>query len=599
MAPGSATGKIVLIDRGSCNISQKATNVAAGGAVAAIIANNASQAPGDLPPDFSFGGGAQTIPAYTVTLADGTLLKAQAGQITSIDPASAANLVGNMVASSSRGPSYSFNTIKPDIGAPGASLSAEVGTGNEETAFGGTSGAAPVVAGAAALLLHKNPNYTPVEVKALLMNTGDTNIGINPVALPGVLAPITRIGGGEVRVNRAVDTKTAAWDEDTLIPSLSFGYYAVDKPLKLERKVRVVNYGNTKRTYSIQNLFRYNDDAASGAVTIDAPATVEVKAGGSKTFKVTLRIDPSKLPIWTLNGGSRGGDGYRLQGVEFDGYLRIAEGADSIQLPWQVLPHRAADVKPSPKKVNLKGGGDVLRLENKGAVDGRVDVFALTGTSKKLPKSELPQPGDNFAIIDMKYAGARLAYSGATPVIQFAVNTFRQRAHPAYPAEFDVYIDTNNDGAPDYIVFTAENGSLSGAFASTGQTLVYVYNLTTGALAAYFYADADLNSGNMIMSAPMAAVGLTPDTQFTFSVYAYDNYFTGNLTDAIENMTFTPSKPRAATSAGSYTVPVGTTVNAPVIAVAGGDTASPSQQGLLLMYRDGLKDAEADAIDVK
>src|SRR2546422_2298856 len=41
--------------------------------------------------------------------------------------------------------SVSFNAIKPDIGAPGASVSAEVGTGTGETAFGGTSGATPMV----------------------------------------------------------------------------------------------------------------------------------------------------------------------------------------------------------------------------------------------------------------------------------------------------------------------------------------------------------------------------------------------------------------------------------------------------------------------
>jgi subtilisin family serine protease len=588
-------GKIVLIDRGICAISIKVSNAAAAGAVAAIIANNASQAPGDLPPDFSFGGGTPTIPGYTVTRADGLILRTLAGQTVVIDPAQAANLAGNMVASSSRGPSYSFNAIKPDVGAPGASLSAEAGTGNGETAFGGTSGAAPVVAGSAALLLQKNPNYTPVEVKALLMNTGETNIGINPVSLPGVLAPITRIGGGEVRVNRAIATTTAAWDEDTLIPSLSFGYYTVASPLKLERRVRVVNYGNAKRTYTIQNLFRYNDDAASGAVTVEAPATLEVKAGGSKTFKVTLRIDPSRLPLWTLNGGSWGGDGFRLQGVEFDGYLRIAEGADSIQVPWQVLPHRAADVKVTPKRLNMAGGGNVLRLSNSGAVDARVDVFALTGISPKVPDATLPMPGDNFAIIDMKFVGARLASAGSLPVVQFAINTFRQRSHPAYPAEFDVYIDTNNDGTPDYVMYTAENGS----FASTGQTLVYVANLAGGPVSAFFFADADLNSGNMIMTAPLSALGLTPNSKFTFSVYAFDNYFTGNLTDALENMVFTPGTPRFATDAGQYAVPAGTTVQAPVITVAGGDAASPAQQGFLFMYRDGLKDAEAEAILVR
>jgi subtilisin family serine protease len=594
-APGSLAGRIVLLDRGTCAISVKVSNAAAGGALSAIIANNASQAPGDLPPDFSFGGGAPTIPGYTVTRADGFILRTLAGQTATIDPAQAFNLAGNLVASSSRGPSYSFNAIKPDIGAPGGSVSAVAGSGNGEEAFGGTSGAAPVVAGAAALLLQKNPNYSPVEVKALLMNTGETNIGINPVSLPGVLAPVTRIGGGEVRVNRAATAMTAAWDEDTLIPSLSFGYHTLASSVRLERRVRVVNYSNQRRTYTIQNAFRFADDAASGAVTVEAPATIQVKAGGSATFKVTLRIDPSRLPVWTLNGGSFGGDGFRLQSVEFDGYLRISEGADSIQVPWQVLPHRAADVKATPKRVNTAGGGNVLRLSNSGAVDGRVDVFAWTGVSPKVPDATLPMPGDNFAVIDLKFVGARLALDGATPVIQFAINTFRQRAHPAYPAEFDVFIDTNNDGAPDYVMYTAENGS----FASTGQTLVFVASLAGGPGSAFYFADADLNSGNMIMTAPMSVMGLTPDSKFTFSVYAFDNYFTGNLTDAIENMVFTPSAPRFATDAGQVVVPVGATVQTSVAALPGGEAASPSQQGLLLMYRDGLKNVEAEAIPVR
>ncbi len=55
--------------------------------------------------------------------------------------------------------------------------------------------------------------------------------------------------------------------------------------------------------------------------------------------------------IWTLNGGSRGGDGFRLQDVEFDGFVTLADSTDTIRLPWQILPHRAAAVRPDSDEV--------------------------------------------------------------------------------------------------------------------------------------------------------------------------------------------------------------------------------------------------------
>src|SRR4029077_11561110 len=146
--------------------------------------------------------------------ADATKVKGQlsGGVVAKFDPNNIVRLVMSVVSTSARGPSYSFNSIKPEIGAPGASVSAEAGTGTGTTSFGGTSGATPMIAGSAALLLDAYPTLSLPDVKELLMNTAETNIQINPALQPGVLAPITRIGGGEVRVDKAVASKTAAWD---------------------------------------------------------------------------------------------------------------------------------------------------------------------------------------------------------------------------------------------------------------------------------------------------------------------------------------------------------------------------------------------------
>jgi subtilisin family serine protease len=588
---GSLAGKVLLVDRGSCAISIKVSNGAAAGALAVVIANNAAQAPGDLPPDFSYGGGTPSVAGYTVTRTDGNLLKTQVGQTATIDPASAASLVGNMVASSSRGPSYTFSAIKPDIGAPGASLSAQYGTGNGETAFGGTSGAAPMVAGAAALVIAEFDGVTPPEVKARLMNTADTNIGINPVALPGYMAPITRIGGGEVRVDRAIAASTAAWDAQDLTGSLSFGYQALTGSSAFQRTVVVRNYSNTARTYTITPSFRYADDAASGAVTVTAPSTIRVKGNSSATFRVRLKVDVTKLPLWTLNGGSQGGDGFRLQGVEFDGYIDIADATDSVHVAWHILPHRSAAVTPATTDVMLTDGAAMLPLSNAtGAVDGRVDVFSLIGTSGRIPPPQLPEAGDNYALIDLKSVGVRQVEG----YLQFAVNTFGTRSHPNYPAEFDIYLDTNRDGTDDFVIYNVENGG----FGATGQNVVAVVNLGTGAGRVHFFTDADLRSGNAILTAPLSALGMTAATQFDVSVYAFDNYFTGSVTDAIEGMTYTLGTPKYAVDNASPVVPTGGSTMLGISAVPGGDVASPSQMGVLLMYRDAREQREADAVYV-
>jgi subtilisin family serine protease len=588
-------GKVALIDRGACNVSLKVDRAAKAGAVGVLIG---LVAPGDAI-SFSFGGGNSFVPTLVITQSTSNLIKANitAPVIASVSPAVTKSLVRSMVSTSSRGPNYSFNAIKPDIGAPGASVSALAGSGTGASTFGGTSGAAPMVTGSAALLLQKYPARTPSEIKAVLMNTAETNIQINPATQPGVLAPITRIGGGEVRVDRAANSTTAAWDNEALGGSLSFGYHSVAGPTSLEKTVRVRNYGPSARTYSIAPGFRYTDDALSGAVTLSAPASLVVPGNGSATFKVGLTIDASKLPIWTLNGGARGGNGFMLQGVEFDGYIDIADPTDSIHLAWQVLPHRSAAVTPASHDVTLVGGTGSLSLSNAaGAIAGRVDVFSLLGTSGRIQKRFLPGPGDNFAIIDLRAVGARLVgIGGGAFGVQFAINTFGQRSHPNYPAEFDIYIDNNRDGNFDFVVFNLENGG----FAATGQNVTAVFNIATERATVFFFTDADLNSANAILTAPLSALGLTPGTQFDFSVFAFDNYFTGFLTDAIEGKTYTLGTPRFVGSGIPMSgVPAGGGSTLTIDAVPGGDVASPSQTGLLLMYRDSSTEREASAITV-
>lgn len=588
----SPSGKVALIDRGACAVSLKVDRATKAGAIAVIIANNV----GGDPPSFSFGGGDFPLaPTIVITQADGNRIKAALGAsgvdpavVASVSPAVSVPLVGSMVASSSRGPSYSLTAIKPEIGAPGASLSAEAATGNEETAFGGTSGAAPMVAGAAAILRGAYPDRSPEQIKAMLMNSAFTGVFTNPATRPGELAPITRIGAGEVRVDRALALTSIAHNPRAKSAALSFGFAEVGSSATLSSELLIENFGPTPKTYTITSAYRYADDAASGATVLEHPTTVTVRAGGSRKIDVRLKVDGTKLPAWVQDGGPNGGNGVRLGLNEVDGYVHVSSDGETLSVPFHALLRKSASINSTGNAVR---SGNDLRLQNNGVNAGDFEVFALTGTSPRLNPTLFPAEGDNYALIDLRAVGVRAVGN----VLQVAVNTWNRRSHPAYPAEIDVYVDTDGDGVDDFVLYTAE---LTG-FAATGQVAVFVANLATGTASAFFFADADLQSGNVILSAPLAALGVGPSTPLRLSVYAFDNYFTGDLTDAIEGMRFTPGTPRFAIADGSVfgTVAARSTLRLPTTAVPGGDAASPSQSGFLLLYRANLG-TEAETIAV-
>jgi minor extracellular serine protease Vpr len=359
--------------------------------------------------------------------------------------------------------------------------------------------------------------------------------------------------------------------------------------------VEVRNYSNSWRAYRVTPSFRYADDAASGAVKLSAPPIVLVPPRGTVSVPVSLRINAKKLPDWGLDGGADGANGSLLAANEFDGYLTLAGGGDTIHLPWHVLPHRAADVTPKDANIKLRNGSGnvVLRNPTRSGQVGTSEVFALTGTSDRIPRSQLPVPGDNFAVIDLRAVGVRADAES----VQFGITTFGQRAHPDAPGEFDVFIDANRDGVDDFEVF---NGDLtvgaSGQF--DGRNAVFVQAVGAPTATAVFFTDADLDSANAILTVPLDAVGLKAGSQFDFHVAARDNYFTGNITDTIDKMTFTLGTPKFAASADTVSVPAGGSATVGVTAVDGGDTASPSQSGLLLLERDAKAGDEADLIRV-
>jgi subtilisin family serine protease len=551
--PGSLTGKIVLVDRGACFFSTKIQNIEAGGGLVGIIGLVAPGAP------FAGGFGAGTppnIPGYMINQADSNSIKAQIGNpgIGTVDPDNQLSLIGQMVGSSSRGPQHEdTHLIKPEVGAPGASVSAASGTGTGESAFGGTSGASPMAAGAAALLLQgfdtngkgkgngkaKGLALSPLEAKALLMNTGETNIEIDPFA---GLAEITRIGGGEVRVDAAMAAQAAAWEAGGASGALSFGFVDVaDASMSVTKSVQVHNYSNKRRSYSVAPSFRFDNDAASGAITPMAPGSVTASPGfgNDAVFDVTLHIDGTALPGNFMNSGFMGANPAGLTINEYDGYLTLEDGQHAMSLPWHILPRKAARVEPERTTI-VTGGTDVIGLNNTGVGTAQNDAYALLATSPNQPEGPMggQAPTPDLRAVGINTFGASFCPGGF--IWAFAINTWERQQH-LLPVIHQVTLDIDQDGSPDYAVL---NSDLSGpAGFGDGRQVTWAVDIATGNASAFFFTEHSMNTGNTVLLVCGGQVGLSTDdlleTNVDMRVDTFDFYY-GGPGDSIEGLTVTP-----------------------------------------------------------
>lgn len=204
-AADALKGFIALIKRGTCTFEVKINNAAQAGAIAAVIyAHETSPEPSTMSI------GSATLPAAMISYADGLAVKQRlraapdAGATIRFRPTAWPTEGRRITDFSSRGPNVDYG-IKPDLVAVGENVYAAA-PGNRFTVSQGTSFSAPIVSGAAAVLMAYRPGLAVWQYRSLLINTADTLMGPD-----GAPAPVQHQGAGVLNLDRALQASITAF----------------------------------------------------------------------------------------------------------------------------------------------------------------------------------------------------------------------------------------------------------------------------------------------------------------------------------------------------------------------------------------------------
>jgi hypothetical protein len=229
---------------------------------------------------------------------------------------------------------------------------------------------------------------------------------------------------------------------------------------------------------------------------------------------------------------------------EFDGYLQLDDGKHPIHLAWHVLPRKAAEVKGRDVLTFSKSGVDRIALNNIGVGTAQIDAYSLLAVSPNLPEGpeggQAPTPDIRAVGINTFPVPAGFCSANDSFLWVFAINTWERQSH-LLPVSHQFVLDTNRDGAADYVVL---NRDLSGpSTISDGRQLSWVLNVATGSLGAFFFAEHSTNTGNTALIVCGEQIGMNAadllTTQVNMDVYTDDFYF-GGPGDEVTGLTVTP-----------------------------------------------------------
>ncbi|MEO3681602.1 S8 family serine peptidase [Shewanella vesiculosa] len=304
---------IALISRGTCNFSDKVTNAQNAGAKAVVVYNNRAGAP------ITMSVPGITFPSAMISQDDGMAIVDSMGDTSiqgtigsEIKRIIASNLADTINQSSSRGPNGNENILKPDLAAPGTDILSAFSPddgGENFNMITGTSMASPHVAGAAALLSQLHPDWSSIDIKTALTSTSK----MDGILDDDASTPATPFDMGAGRMDLDAAAKAVlTFDKPSIAADSCVGICTFTRT--------VYNKGDEKSSWALSA----NSDTAGLMIS---PSTLELEAGASATFTVTVDSTFSEYGDWIFGNVM----------------ITSTEGKQNAHLPLAVLAKESSD----------------------------------------------------------------------------------------------------------------------------------------------------------------------------------------------------------------------------------------------------------------
>jgi subtilisin family serine protease len=505
--PARVSGNTIVCDRGLNARTEKSRAIADAGGAGMILVN---VAPDTLDADL------HSVPTIHVDEVTGVAIKRLVSQRPGIRAAfterrlvTGAAVAAPLVASASgRGPGGG-DLLKPDLLAPGTAILAAYSparTGHDFAFLAGTSMAGAHVAGIAALVKQKHPDWSPAAIRSALMTTatprGNDARWIHDASGGGRADPFA-FGAGLVRPEKALDPGLV-YDSGSRQWRAFLCAGEAGCPLQAQRWAAgdinqpAIAVGKFVGRQTVRRTVTHvGEHAAEYSVAIHAPPGIRVEVspreftlapGASRTFTVRFTRREASLGRYVF------------------GSLVWSDGAHAVRSPIALQPSALA----APGAVS--GQGNTIRYQVRFGYDGRFSARARgLVPARRHTRTVVDDPADDINVALASGSGVALVEVDVAPHSRMARFSLFD-VDTAGRDDLDLYVFDPHGAFVAASNRAGANETVDLRAPTAGKYIAVVHALRTAGpdtrftLSSWVLGDAD--SGNVSVDAPVrGAIG--------------------------------------------------------------------------------------------